>query len=354
MKTSFPKNLALLSTVVLGASFFAYAQLGGAGGVVFAYQGYLERDGTPMNEAVDITVEVYSQANGGAVCDSDVSAGVLVSSGTFGIEVGPIDEDCVLDESVYLEVLVQGTPDGAPVRVTGRTQVHPTLQAYTGAAGDFDVPEQLSAGSVITGSLGSAAQPVATGRITALTSTTGAITTVTSTTVNSGRLNATGGGTGLLVNNNATVSGTLTATNINVTSSLTFPNSGCPTGTSRMGSWCITGNRGSASIGNAINNCDAIDMQVCPLEAIVHCDQRNFGACGTLTDEADPDGPGFASSTTILTSTIAVHDVVLNESAFDNATCYFSRWEQNPVIDWTNGIVTCGSGEAYFCCSAAR
>ncbi len=315
-----------------------------------------------MNETVDITVDVFSQATGGAVCDTDVISGVLVSSGTFGIEVGAIDQDCVLDESVFLEVSVQGAVDAAPVPLEGRAKVLPALSAYTGAAGgDFDVPDQLTATSVITGTLGSVAEPVTSARINNLTTTTGTIATVNSTTVTSGRLNATGAGTGLSVNNDANVSGTLTAANVNVTNSLTFPNDGCPAGTSRMGPWCITGNRGSASsLGAAINNCDAIGMQVCPLEAIVHCDQRNhqkgtFGTCGTITDEADSNTVDVFPSTTILTSTVAVHAVSGTESAFDNATCIFGSFDfPAGGIDVSNGVRVCSSGDAYYCCSAAR
>ncbi len=363
------KHLTFAATILLGVTFTAYAQLGGPSGVTFTYAGYLERDGLPMNETVDITFDIFTQASGGATCDSTVVADVPVSQGSFSITVGPIDESCVLDEAVHFELQVEGSTDNAPVAVGGRTRIQPSLQAYTGARdGDFDVPATLTATSVITNTVSTDAV-VATGTSTsARVQATGAGVglDVTNDADIGGvldvatRINATGAGTALVVDNNAAIDGTLTAGNLNVTGNATLPD--CPTGTTRMGSWCITQSQGNANVGDAISSCQthpAGPLQVCPIEAILHCDGINHqnntaGSCGSLTDEADPDLGGPAASTPILSGTIAIQDVALNESAFDNAVCYRSEFSfPRANINWNNGVFTCGSG-AYFCCKAAR
>lgn len=370
------KSIALVACITVGISASALAQLGGGAGVIFAYAGYLERDGTPMNDVVDITVEVFSQANGGAACDSVLETDVLVSGGNFSLSVGPIDEACVLNETVHLELQVQGTSDAAPVSLTGRTQIRPALQAYTGAtSGDFDVPQLLTAGSVFTGTIQSSGltntgtlgttRLNATGAGLGLDVTNdadigGALGVGESLDVD-GRINADGPGTGLLVDNNATVNGTLTTTNLNVTGNLTLP--ACPTSMTRMGAWCITTTKGSASSwGNAINGCQddsAGPLQVCPMEAIIHCDQINHqkgtpGTCGTLTDQADPDGNGGNTSSAIMTGSLNYNAVTTNESAFRNAACFIANFEVGPAIDWSNAVTNCTTAAAYFCCKAAR
>lgn len=358
------KRLALMTCLVFVLASPAFAQLGGARGVVFTYAGFLERNGVAMNEIVDITFEVFSQASGGVPCDTTVNTGVATSNGSFSVTVGPIDEVCVLNETVHLELLVEGASDGAPVRFVGRTEMHPALRAYTGASGDFDVPQQLTAGSIITDSLGSTAVPVATGTITNLSTSIGAIETVNSTTVTTTRLNATGGGLALLVNNDATVNGTLTTNDLVVTGDLTLPS--CPANMTRIGGWCITTNQGATNFGDAMLTCQAHasgPLQVCPLEAIIHCDTANHQSgtgdtCGTLTDEVDPDNIGVGRSRTIMTGTVAVGSVGINETSYSNATCYFSQWIDftTPFTsrNWENGVETCESAQAHFCCIAAR
>ena len=58
-------SLALLAVTMLGVSFLANAQLGGADGIQIPYQGHLEVDGAPASGPFDFRLSLYNEATGG-------------------------------------------------------------------------------------------------------------------------------------------------------------------------------------------------------------------------------------------------------------------------------------------------
>jgi|GEM_PF-848435 len=124
----------LLVTGLLGLSLASLADLGN-GGVYVPYTGHLERDNVPLSETVNLQFEVFTAASGGTACQTTAPLSTDVNAGAFSVVVGPLDENCILDRSVYLEVLVD---DGSgATRLSGRSQVHPALAASTSGNGDF-------------------------------------------------------------------------------------------------------------------------------------------------------------------------------------------------------------------------
>ena len=141
------------------ASFVAYAQLGGADGIRIPYSGQLDVGGAPANGPHDFEFSIYNVAVDGTVCDTHTET-ALVTGGAFAVVLGPVDENCIRGQDVYLEVGV--STDGVGLGYTtlaGRQRIYAATSATTAGSGDFDVTGNVdvggtvSAGAVSTGAV---------------------------------------------------------------------------------------------------------------------------------------------------------------------------------------------------------
>lgn len=324
-----PSHVALALACVFGASWLASAQLGGTDGVTIPYQGRIELDGVPLEGNQSLTFRVFDVATNGAACWSTTET-VAVSTGHFGVVLGPVTEGCLFDRALYLEVEIDGV-------VLGRQRVHGAAIAHTaGPGGDFDVAGTLYA----------------------------AVAELTSLTTNG--LTANGGANALDVNGTATidtanvgtldVSGTATVSALDVDGDLDVTGTAtwdCPAGTTALGATCITNSQGAAgSYGGALEACHNQGMDLCPLETVLLCDQLNAPGggdqCGAVTDRAF--NAGTPNANLIMTSTPWTdNDEIADESGFANATLFAHSWVNPP---FTANNITIGGGSAghFYCC----
>ncbi len=120
-------------------SFVALAQLGGTAGVLIPYSGHLELDGEPVDSLtpVNFRFTLWDAAAGGSACGSKYSAAGVVRGGRFSVEIGPVNESCVLGKPVFLAVEVEGA--AGYTQLAGRQRVYPAVGALTSGVGDFFV-----------------------------------------------------------------------------------------------------------------------------------------------------------------------------------------------------------------------
>lgn len=347
MKPRSLTHLVVALAIVFGASWLAYAELGGAGGVIVPYQGVLYDGEAPVSHEVTLRFEVWTAASGGTRC-LDQAKTFTPANGAFAVTLGPVTESCMKGKDLYLQIL---DPDGAALGA--RKRVYPSVAAATSGSGDFHVGGTLSAGAIVN---------------------TGALTTNGSTTLTGGAVISGGGPRALDVNGhtetdslfvvndsdlgdvtaeNVTVSGTLATNelelqNLSVLGQVRWD---CPAGTWRVGDRCVTANRnlggGNITYATAVDNCHSAGMALCPLDTVFMCDQLNMGngttgACGALTDTNEPNQ-------WIMTSTPATE----NGDGFD-IMCFASAYEFSigpATTTISNYRMPCNSARAYFCCS---
>lgn len=124
---------------------------------VIHYEGYLEKDGTPVNGKVDITLRLDDgDADGGNASDPpfDFVAGqVAVTGGKFSVDIDVSSSDASFvftkPNQVYLTATVNGVP------LTGRQRIYPVPYAVRAAeAGDFTISGTATAKDMsVTGGL---------------------------------------------------------------------------------------------------------------------------------------------------------------------------------------------------------
>lgn len=144
----------VIGIVVLAVilSLAAYAQLGGAAGVVLPYTGHLEIAGAPAEGDLQLRVTLWDAPSEGNACPAQVETTTTARAGAFHVELGPLPEACVVGRPVYLAVEVDAG-DGF-VALAGRQRIYPALSAYTSGGGDFVVEGALRAGdATLTGDL---------------------------------------------------------------------------------------------------------------------------------------------------------------------------------------------------------
>lgn len=137
--------LASFALLAVFASLVAYAQLGGASGVVLPYVGHLEKDGVALDSLgapVRFRFTIWNAPSGGAPCGGQHVEEAPVAEGRFAVEIGPVNESCVVAREVYLSVEVdEGAGTFAPLQ--GRQRVVPALASSTSGTGDFHVSADL-------------------------------------------------------------------------------------------------------------------------------------------------------------------------------------------------------------------
>ncbi|MBI5493523.1 MAG: hypothetical protein HY904_00765 [Deltaproteobacteria bacterium] len=147
-------NLALasgLAGLVFGVAAYARTPTSDAAvrSATLPYQGFLERDGAPVNTPTALAFELYDSPSGGTlVWGPEVHSAVPVSAGSFSVNLGELGDmqDVALAGSRWLQVTVDGQPLG------GRQLLGSAPYARRGAPGqDFRVDGDATvAGNVNT------------------------------------------------------------------------------------------------------------------------------------------------------------------------------------------------------------
>lgn len=336
---------------------------------VFPYQGRLELNAGVVNGPMAMRFSLYNAAAGGtAIWTESHGLGggtpVQVSAGLFTVLLGQTTalRTVIQDaDGLYLGVEVQDPGTMQVFEMTGRQQLFPaawslwteTANTFNAAgniigggtlsvAGSANVGPQLSVGTNATSSLllASNASPwrlitapnnnlelrrtVGTDRLYARFSQDGAMEFFPG-----------GGATAVTFNTDGTITQT-----------------GCPTGTSRIGDSCIDNTvHAPATFGAATSTCHAANAHVCTLSEVITCDSLNTPTsdCNALTDVGGPLSAQYWTST--------VHTSGLPEVVYTNLACYWPRGLVVPdVLD--NVVTPCNGGgstsAAYWCCRHAR
>ncbi len=117
---------------------------------VFPYNGYLEFNGTALNDSVDLQ---FTVTDNDACVFAEEHDNVSAFSGRFNVNIGSIAGEvpnCVFDsEEVYIQVGVrEADSEGEYVALVGQQRIHPVPFAYWAAEGsDFRVDGDLGVGT---------------------------------------------------------------------------------------------------------------------------------------------------------------------------------------------------------------
>lgn len=343
-------HLVVAVATVFGASWLAYANLGGEEGVMLPYQGTLHSGGAAVNDEVTLTFEVWTLVSGGDRCLRQAKT-FTPANGAFAVTLGPVNESCMKGNDLYLQIL---DPGGGPIG--GRQRVHPAVAAVTSGRGDFHVTGALESASLTTGALDASGKTRLTGGAT-VSGVDGGTTLDVDGHTETGSLTVLNDtDLGAATAASLTVSGTLTTgelalDSLSVTGEVTWD---CPADTVRVGDRCVTYNEGlaanqagSVSYGSAVADCHSKGMTLCPLETIFMCDELNVAStidysCGMLTDVGIL---GIGLDGSVLTST-----PFGNEGSGLTVTC-FSAQRSIGGIPQANYRRACTAGQFYFCCS---
>ena len=174
-------SLALLAVTMLGVSFLANAQLGGADGIQIPYQGHLEVDGAPASGPFDFRLSLYNEATGAACTTHEVTT--VVASGTFSVVLDDVDPQCVRGRDLYVGVEVSPDANNTAYALLGdRQKIVAATAAVSSGAGDFHVTGALNvAGNATVDGALTAESLTANAALTSGSISAGAITSQTVT-----------------------------------------------------------------------------------------------------------------------------------------------------------------------------
>ncbi|MBI5494815.1 MAG: hypothetical protein HY904_07280 [Deltaproteobacteria bacterium] len=114
---------AALAAGLGGAAGVAWADiLNGAGWGTLPYQGRIEKDGIPVNGALDFCFLLFTQASGGSAVWSEAQPAVTVSAGDFAVRLGAATALSTAVEhatDLFLEVAVADAGSGSGCGSTG-------------------------------------------------------------------------------------------------------------------------------------------------------------------------------------------------------------------------------------------
>ena len=129
-----------------------------------------------------------------------------------------------------------------------------------------------------------------------------------------------------------------------ITSDHVNTSSFCPSGTSRIGMWCIDDSiRSSDSWGGAVEECHDDGAALCPLAAMVTCDQGSVGA-GTGTSRCK-----WATDNSIPIWVLEPDSSALNTDVFGHVRAYEGGGSGNNLLRQYPHTQPLG----YYCCSMA-
>lgn len=142
-------TMTVVLIAALGVAHSARAQTS------LPFQGYLERDGTPVSGQVEMDFAYFNQATDGTACSSESSVLVDVFAGTFSVLLVPAD--ACLDGDLFLEVALYDE-GGIPVPFGTRQRIQSAATAYAASPERaFSAPQ-----GIVFGASGAAIEPSAT------------------------------------------------------------------------------------------------------------------------------------------------------------------------------------------------
>ena len=255
------------------------------------YQGVLERDGELVDGSASFQVSLFAVEDGddSAIWGPEEHRDIDVRDGRFSLTIGggnppgsgPLDYSHIEHPSLFLQIRVQTGDDTDYVTLDGRQQILSSPFAIRSYRAMYASEAE----------------------------------TVTS-------LSAISQGT----DDEITVSGSLSAT--------------CPPDTSRVGAWCITNEVGEKIYWKeAAENCHDRGMSICPLAALMTCDdiERDIASdCVEVTD----------SATWLWTNQICAREDV---NAFESIQAFGPQGQDGPdEADCGNAT---GQTMRYYCCT---
>jgi hypothetical protein len=346
------------------------------------YQGRLELNGRPATGTHNVSFQFFDVQTGGTALSGPMARQVEALNGAFSTVLSPVPPQALDGRPVFLEITVEGN------RLSGRQRLLAVPFAMGTAQGDnFVVTGRLGVGTnqpttAITLGTGADGQggtldalaPQATIEIPIGDEAAGGLflfdgqgratqNAEVSYASSAQKLRLHNLGKGLRVDKNghvetdadltvagsARVAGAVNVTgSLNVTGSVNAPSQGlkgCPADMERIGFWCIDTVAKVGTWGAAVDDCDARFSAICPLNAIMMCDEQNLGkgrgqSCGDLTDAG-----GAVVRTGDTHAPVDASSGAYAESVYDRLTCF------NPA---GNDVNTSGCGVSdsahYFCC----
>lgn len=265
------------------------------------YQGRLEKDGVPSSGDYEMTFSLFDVSAGGTALWSQTST-IKVSGGHFSAVLANIDAAAVAAAELYLSVEVKGPADAAFVLLQNRQRILPSMYALRSAPQtDFYAADRLGVGT---------SSPQEELSVVGDMSLGGANN-------NRAYLDAT-----VLTNGSVKSEGTVTWQ--------------CPPATTRYGPYCISSaNFGTRNFGAAVRVCNDYGMEICPLKALILCDEMHQN----VTSGAGCD---HRTDTPMVLWTSDVHPATSGTtSVFNHLACYVD----NLVQECENS-----DSNEFFCC----
>lgn len=139
--------------VALSAAIATPAAAQAPTGRFIPYKGQLERNGALVTGNVNITFEIYAAQSGGAPLHAETKA-VVLTAGSFATQIGPVPDSVFDAPSLYIGLVVEGTPLG------GRQLVQTSPYAVRGQPGQpFTVDSLAITGGGLTTTLTNGTSP---------------------------------------------------------------------------------------------------------------------------------------------------------------------------------------------------
>lgn len=121
------RTVPLILALLMGGTAAIFAA---APDPAFSYRGRLEQDGAPVNTARTIRIRLYSQDSGGSPMNPAFTfPGTQVSGGEFQVNVGPLTDEMLAADPLYVEVTVDGEV------LLGRQRIFAAPHALRGRSG---------------------------------------------------------------------------------------------------------------------------------------------------------------------------------------------------------------------------
>ncbi|MFH1808161.1 MAG: hypothetical protein ABIJ09_05430 [Pseudomonadota bacterium] len=341
------------------------------------YHGYLELDGQAVSGAHTLVFTLYDVPTAGTALGTPLSRQVQVFAGSFATILTPLPVEAFDGRALYLQIAIDGhdlagrqrllsvpfamgTSQGDNFVVSGRLGIANTSPGHAlviGSGANTNPPQPQTDLRVPESTIAIPLGDEAAGGLY-LYDGQGA-TQHAEITYSSGdeKIRLHNKGLGLRVDNagNVEIDGNLSVTgNLQVAGAIASPSQGlgsCPADMSRIGPWCIDDQAKSNTWSGSVNDCDARNAMICPLNVILMCDEQNLGkgtgngyTCGNLTD-GDGEHP-------VLVRTGDTHAPVdtngYGESAYDRISCF--NYSNNDI-----DTSTCQPSNVryYFCCRPA-
>jgi hypothetical protein len=114
------RQAPLLVLLIVGG--FAIAQTIDNDGRDVPYLGYIEENGAPVSDLLDMQFRLYTSASGGVLCATQDDSDVTVSAGRFGVELSDLPDTCFDTGELYIELSV-GPAGGQLADIGGRQRV---------------------------------------------------------------------------------------------------------------------------------------------------------------------------------------------------------------------------------------